>query len=459
MIRPSIYRIPSEYREGYQRERLSFFRGRVSLYCLVTGLLYTVVTGHYALRQLGSTLAVYRTAELPLLWLMLASTIVCYFLNRSFKTLKASKACAYLHTAVFLVALVGYGIVYREHGFLLVFYYGCALLMVALIIPWEIREIALLAIFFNLAFSAFMVILYWVLDYPVPSFPRFHPYFDGLVFMAISSAISFVIRHNDIKHEIANFLLVKRIEAQTRQFEKELELAHIVHKTLIPNDLQSEKVDIAVTYIPMNYVGGDCAKFRFLDENKLIIFISDVTGHGVPAALLVNRLHAEFERLVTEVSSPGILMKNLNRFISRDFEGTQMYISAFCGLIDFEKKTFNYSNYGHPSQYLYRVSNGAVESMNSHTSFLGLLFREEENYEGEISFERGDSILLFTDGVIETLGADRELYGEERLKKFIRRHSLLSNERFNIELIDELRDFSRAGFNDDLFILNVKTKP
>jgi sigma-B regulation protein RsbU (phosphoserine phosphatase) len=170
-------------------------------------------------------------------------------------------------------------------------------------------------------------------------------------------------------------------------------------------------------------------------------------------------VHAEFERLIREVPDPPVLLKNLNRFIAHDFEGTNMYLSAFCGLVNFKQRSFSFSNYGHPPQYLYRVSSGDVLSLPAHTSFLGILFDENEYHEGHADFKPGDNFLLFTDGVLETVNKSGEFYGEVRLRDFMQKNSGISANAFNDKLVAELRDYGVNGFNDDIFILNVKTKP
>jgi sigma-B regulation protein RsbU (phosphoserine phosphatase) len=276
------------------------------------------------------------------------------------------------------------------------------------------------------------------------------------MYMAVAGTTSLIIRYNDLRRDMDNFMLLKRIESQTAQFEKELELAHRVNQTLVPTSFSNERAEIAVTYLPMGYVGGDYAKFRFIDHDRLIIFISDVTGHGVPAALLVNRVHAEFERLISEDYRPGALLHKLNGFITRDFEGTQMYLSAFCGLLDFRQKTFTYSNYGHLPQYLWRAGEKAVVELDSHRSFLGITFDDSEHHEAVASFEKGDNLLLFTDGVIEARDRSGVEYGEARLRDFMKRHSGASAEPFNEALTSDLKNFSGNSFNDDIFIMNVK---
>jgi phosphoserine phosphatase RsbU/P len=248
------------------------------------------------------------------------------------------------------------------------------------------------------------------------------------------------------------------VESQNEQIEKDLGLARRVHKTLVPDSVHHEKVDIWVSYIPMSYVSGDYAKIRFLDANRLLVFISDVTGHGVAAALLVNRVHAEFERLIQDRPEPFHLLSKLNEFIARDFEGTSMYLSAFCGLLDFTKGEFIYSNFGHPSQILYQVRHSAVKCLSSQNTLLGVAQEGLLQQQGIIPFEPGDRILLFTDGVIEAENDKGDSFGDQRLHDFMVRHDHVKDVAFNEKLVSELSSFRKGGFMDDIYILNILTK-
>jgi len=239
---------------------------------------------------------------------------------------------------------------------------------------------------------------------------------------------------------------------------KELELATRVHKTLIPKSLSTDLVDIAVMYLPMYYIGGDYAKFHFVDKDRLIFIICDVTGHGVSAALLVNRVHTEFESLAREAKEPGTLLKELNNFIIKDFGGIDMYLSAFCGLLDFKTGRLIYSNYGHPAQYIYRVRELDIQRLESQTSLLGLPFPDDGLYQSQIKFNKGDQLLLFTDGLIEASNGHGEKYGKEKIESFIKQNCNAGPDLFNQKLLEELNTFKDEGFKDDIFLLSVKIK-
>ncbi|MFC1632306.1 PP2C family protein-serine/threonine phosphatase [Candidatus Omnitrophota bacterium] len=148
----------------------------------------------------------------------------------------------------------------------------------------------------------------------------------------------------------------------------------------------------------------------------------------------------------------------MDDFIIKDFAGTNMLLSAFCGLLDFKEKKLNYSNHGHPDQYIYKISNSALSNLSSQGSLLGLPFRDENVYQQEINFDKGDRILLFTDGVTETRNRDNHEYGKDRLEEFIKQNHDLPVEAFNQKLLDEINKFKHGNFQDDVFILNLHIK-
>jgi len=213
-----------------------------------------------------------------------------------------------------------------------------------------------------------------------------------------------------------------------------------------------------VTYQPMFYMGGDYAKFNFIDKDKLLFVLADVTGHGVSSALLVNRIHTEIERLSREALLPGAILKALDRFINEDFGKMGFYISAFCGLLDFSKKQLVYSNHGHPPQILIQSKDKNIVLMNSQTFLMGIGMNEENVYNTNVDFERGDRLILFTDGVIEARDVSGELFGYERLERFADDNSSLDVVEFNKRLIADVNAFQAGDPTDDIFLLTIQTK-
>jgi serine phosphatase RsbU (regulator of sigma subunit) len=290
-----------------------------------------------------------------------------------------------------------------------------------------------------------------------------HEYVEGLMFFAVATILCLIVRHTENVRNIENFVLFKDVEKKgeeiqrkNEQMQEELELASRVHQTLIPESIKTKNADVTVSYLPMRQVGGDYARFRFLDKDRLGFIVSDVTGHGVPAALLVNRVHSEFEHLIEAEARPGGLLSKLNAFITKTFSGTGMYLSAFCGLLDFRHRKMLFSNYGHPPQYLYQVKGDQIQRFEPQTCLIGISNASGKIYEGEIGFEKGDRILLFTDGVIEAANIAGERFGSARLENYLRDNNQISCEEFNQKLVNQLNSFHPGDFEDDIFVLNIK---
>lgn len=211
--------------------------------------------------------------------------------------------------------------------------------------------------------------------------------------------------------------------------------------------------------LPISGVGGDYTNYKTLNDGSIICIIGDVTGHGDPAALLVNRLDSEFERLAKVKPQPGQLLNRFNNFIKENFDGTRMFLSAFCGLINFTTMKFAYSNYGHPPQFLFQARSSNISCLLAQTHLVGLSHQKPSiNFVDVIDINSGDRIVCFTDGLIEADRSGNEMYGYERLKEFILKNTLFSNSEFNEKLIQEVMRFSSNVLDDDTCVLSIDIK-
>jgi sigma-B regulation protein RsbU (phosphoserine phosphatase) len=381
------------------------------------------------------------------------------WMNGRTRTPFGAKLMAYLFTTFILTLLFKLGTVYENQADIMSSIFVFTLFLVCITIPWTPRETIAVGGMHVGAYTLYYLYIQRFMPDIASGILDLGEYLDGMLFLVMAVFLCFVVRRRDHLRDIKDFVLLKEIESKNRQMQKELEFAKRIHKTLVPNSISSEKVDIEVSYLPVYYVGGDYAKFHFLDKDRLIFIISDVTGHGVSAALLVNRLHSEFERLAKEGNEPGILLSKLDDFIKEDFEGTDMYLSAFCGLLDFHKMRMSYSNHGHPPQCLYHLRGAFVEDLPAQMAMLGLPIDNVGVSQDEVKFGEGDRILLFTDGVIETTDKSGSEYGKEKLEAFLRENHDVPPHIFNQELIDDLKTFSGSQkFKDDVFILHMAVK-
>jgi serine phosphatase RsbU (regulator of sigma subunit) len=446
--------IPSQYQEEFFCKQAKLIKSRVLLLCI---LILTIYFGSILATWLSGSVD-FSPQETPVAALLVITCALILYVNHKSATISLTKLNACVFTALILFLLTKLNIIYYQFADSASTLYLLTLFLISFTIPWRVRDVLVISLMHCLAY---VYLFFYFSNFSLPGQRGaldFGSFSDGIILLGIGLAFCMVMRRKEYRREVENFILLKEVEEKNDQMRRELELATRIHKTLIPKSMSTDLVDVAVMYLPMYYIGGDYAKFHFVDKDKLIFIICDITGHGVSAALLVNRIHAEFERLAHEGKSPGALLKELNDFIVEDFQGINMYLSAFCCELDFKEKTVTFSNHGHPSQYMYKVTDSVVSPLESQASLMGIPLADDGVYQRVVGFNNGDRILLFTDGVIETRGRDGSEFGQARLENFIRKNHGLDVDYFNRQLYDQLRAFRHEPFEDDIFIVNIRIK-
>jgi serine phosphatase RsbU (regulator of sigma subunit) len=372
-------------------------------------------------------------------------------------TSKLSESLAYhkVRAAIFTMILILIDILGAPTHPELIMYMGITLVLFSffvsiLLLPWSAREATAIGVFT-------MVNFIWI--YRVTNtYINNEIFVINTVILAIAIIIGVIAKRTESMLRKRNFLAKSEIEEKNAIMMKELEVARKIQRSIIPHSVQSELADIAVTYQPMFYMGGDYAKFSFIDRDKLMFIMADITGHGVSSALLVNRIHTEIERMLREKPMPGELLKNLGRFIDEDFGKMGFYLTAFCGLLDFSGSKLIYSNHGHPSQILVQSKDNNIMLMDSQTFLMGIGMADENVYDTEVNFQKGDRLILFTDGIIEARDRNGELFGYDNLKSFAKNNIGLDVIEFNKLLLERINAFESDKQTDDIFILSIQTK-
>ncbi|NQU94851.1 MAG: serine/threonine-protein phosphatase [Candidatus Omnitrophica bacterium] len=447
-------KIPKIYLDEFFKQQTALLKNRVQIAAILfMGTFFAgTLIGSLALNE-----AITRQLILDWVFTVFISTAII-MLARKVSTFRKAKTIATLFMIIVLSFIARYQMLTSEAPFNAAISYIFIFFAFSLIFPWKPLEIVWVALL-HIGVYGFYILNTHTYIFKDKTFTTELPdYIQGLITMFLSTWVCYIVIKNERNREAENFILLKEIENTNNQVQKELELATRVHSRLIPHSTDTRLGEIAVTYLPVSYMGGDYAKFYVVDRNKLIFIICDVTGHGVSAALLVNALNAEFERLAKEGKPPGILLKEMDQFIREDFAGVNMYLSAFCGLLDYRSRKFIYSSYGHLPQYIWKTADSAIEKIFAQSSFLGLPTDDENIYQNEMPFRKGDHIILFTDGVTETKNTAGEQYGERKLENFIRKNHGMSLELFNQQLVAELNSFSGGKFTDDIFVLTICAK-
>lgn len=243
------------------------------------------------------------------------------------------------------------------------------------------------------------------------------------------------------------------IEQRNNEIEKELETARLLQRRLLPQSLpEIPGYQSAVRYIPMDKVGGDFYDMRFHD-NTIELFIADVSGHGLPGAFLATVTKMALDT-VDNGLSPAAVLREINSVILNATVNYN-YVTAFHAVIDITTRRMTYSSAGHFPPLVYRAKNDSFHELKTKGNPLGWFDAPMLN-ETSIDLESGDRILLYTDGIIESMNSDKEEYADNRFMDFIRSHSDLSPDEFQEALITDLHQFTgEESFDDDVCIITV----
>jgi phosphoserine phosphatase RsbU/P len=221
---------------------------------------------------------------------------------------------------------------------------------------------------------------------------------------------------------------------------KEMEIARQIQASTLPKEVpRIAGLEVAARYVPMSAVAGDFYDFLAVDERRVGILVADVTGHGVPAALIASMLKVAFAGQAENAKEPARVLAGLNRALCGKFE--EHFVTAAYVFLDLEKGLMRYAGAGHPPLLLASRSNGEVRAIEENGLMLGL-FPEAEYASLEIALQTGDRCLLYTDGLFEAMNAGQEEFGKARLAQFLNSHRGDSAARLSVALLEEIGRWS-----------------
>jgi sigma-B regulation protein RsbU (phosphoserine phosphatase) len=200
-------------------------------------------------------------------------------------------------------------------------------------------------------------------------------------------------------------------DTQLGDIQQELELARRIQLSILPGPFpESVSFRVAARYVPMTSVAGDLYDFLVADGSQAALLISDVSGHGVPAALIASMVKMAAISQRAQAAHPAQLLASMNRALCGNTQG--QYVTAACVHLDAETRSLRYAAAGHPAMLMLR--NGAVTEVSEN----GLLLAATDlaTYaEITLPLQPGDRFLLYTDGLVEARNAHGTLLGEDAL--------------------------------------------
>jgi phosphoserine phosphatase RsbU/P len=234
--------------------------------------------------------------------------------------------------------------------------------------------------------------------------------------------------------------------------QREAEEARLIQRGLLPTTTPQVKgIDLSVTWLPADGVGGDC--FDTLGfGNVLGVSIADIAGKGLPAALLMSNLQAAVRAFAQEAVSPASINNSINRLLCRNMASGRF--ATFCyARIEPASGRIVYSNAGHNPPLLIRPD-GAVEKLGDGGMVLGI-FPDNQYEQAEMPLTAGDRLLFYTDGITEARNPEGDEYGEDRLADAALAVRSGSAESIKDAVLANVNAFTEGKFEDDATLIVV----
>jgi serine phosphatase RsbU (regulator of sigma subunit)/predicted ester cyclase len=248
----------------------------------------------------------------------------------------------------------------------------------------------------------------------------------------------------------------ERIERE--RIEQELLVARRIQQASLPKEVpQLEGWQINPYYRPAREVGGDFYDFHLLSEGKLGLVVGDVTGKGVPAALVMSTTCGMLRLAAQSYSSPGEMLQRVNEALFPNIP-PNMFVTCFYGILDPKSGHFTYANAGHDLPYV-RHGGGEAEELRARGMPLGLM--PGMSYEQKkIFLHAGEAALLYSDGLVEAHDPKGEMFGFPRLRALVAEHGDEEERLLGDFLLEELYSFTGEGWEqeDDITLLTLRRR-
>jgi predicted ester cyclase len=243
-------------------------------------------------------------------------------------------------------------------------------------------------------------------------------------------------------------------EAQERErIEQELQVSRRIQQASLPEEVPKlEGWQISPLYQPAREVGGDFYDFHLLSEGRLGVVVGDATGKGVPAALVMSTTLGMLRLAAQSYSSPGQMLRRVNEALC-PYIPPNTFVTCFYAVLDPESGLLRYANAGHDLPYLHH--DGEAKELRARGMPLGLM--SSMGYEEmELVLKAGESVLFYSDGLVEAHDPKGEMFGFPRLRALVAEHA--EERSLGEYLLEELYSFVGEGWEqeDDITLVTLR---
>lgn len=242
---------------------------------------------------------------------------------------------------------------------------------------------------------------------------------------------------------------------EKKQLDDQLKTAQAIQEHLLPPDApQVAGYDIANLYLPAFEIGGDYYDFFPLNDGQLGLVVADVSGDGVPSALVMAAFRALLRAFTPRVPDPAEMLEIINRMLP-DFSGQSDFVSCFYGILDLNSGGLSYVNCGH-NPPLHITVERTMQPLERSGPALGM-FPAARFRTFQLDLAAGDLLVLYTDGLLEARDSQGRFFDDERLEPLLREQAGLPAGDLVQVVLDEARQFTGSQvFADDVTLVVIK---
>lgn len=248
----------------------------------------------------------------------------------------------------------------------------------------------------------------------------------------------------------------KKFARKQKDQKAEIRLARKVQEMLLPENLPYNKeLKIFASYIPHHIVGGDYYDYIPVNSEQFLFCIADVSGKGIPAALLMSNFQASLRTLTHLKKNLKEIISELNYIIFHNSKG-ERFITCFMAIFDKKTRKLSYINAGHPHPLLLSENNKIIH-LKQGTTILGAFNKLPSIHKKNIIIDSGMLLFTYTDGLTELTNENDQMFGIERIESFIKEAYNSDLKIIHKNLIKRLDDFrGNQDYKDDITFLSCK---
>ncbi|PYI76018.1 MAG: hypothetical protein DMF01_05860 [Verrucomicrobia bacterium] len=273
---------------------------------------------------------------------------------------------------------------------------------------------------------------------------------DFVVFKSLAEQSAFAL-YNAIIYSMAN---------EKKRLDHDLEIARDIQRILLPSEAPAiDGFQISGINVPARLVSGDYFDYIRVDDERLGVAIADVSGKGVPASLIMAICRSVLRAEAARNPSPADVLRKVNRQLYPDIK-EDMFISMAYLILDHHRDSITLARAGHDAPLLYKQQSQTVTPVKSPGMVVGIdsgnVF-DRLTVDFAISLERDDCLVLYTDGVTETLNAEEDEFGLDRVIQAVRARANDGAQAIVKKIIQDVRDFTGSlPQNDDITLIAIR---